>query len=339
MAITSYGYPTSLGADADIWARFATHAFGRRYAAPVHGQFRVTAATSGTRQVNISEGWLVGKGVLVHNTADTTLNLPAPSGSSQWFAIVLRRWVDDPDPEGSFLTELVYIAGTATREVPDLAAQVTDGIDEQPIALVRVSSTETLVQQVLDLRPISFEAGGFYVVHSPEAMELLEGMIGVEVYRTDSVGKGFYKRLLDASGAASWRNMQQSDQTFTNTAATDGPTAGWNRENGARLVVNGAQRWQHIVVTRLGNIPGGSVITSDEHGGVGDIIVAKILPGHEPPSGVTPPMFGRIRGTDGSTYFASGHATAGGDILLNSLPPNVSIGVGAELILTGNWYR
>lgn len=203
MAITSYGYPTSI-TPGSVYAQ-ANQAAGNRYSFLGFTDFRVTPAASGTRRVNISAGWAQGKGVLVNLDAATTLDLPAPSGTSQWFLVGLKRWTDNPDyPDPSdepYISELISVAGTSSRTVPSVTQDAGDD-DTQWIALCRVNNSSTLVQEVVDLRLVTGEGGGGYTVFSPEALDQLDPIVGARVYRADV---GFhYDRVSSPSGTLSW---------------------------------------------------------------------------------------------------------------------------------------
>lgn len=332
MAIVSYGYPPSVGADGEIWARFSTQAFGRRYSALTHADFRVTAATSGTtRRVNIAAGWMAGQGILVHNTTNTFLDLDAPAGTSQWLCVVLKRWQGGGDDEST----LGVIAGTSSRLVPTLVHDPGTN-DEQALALCRVSSSSGLVQEVIDLRAISFEAGGFYVCHTPEAMDLLNDMTGVDVYRTDT--KSFHKRIISASGALSWKNMGNPDARLTGAAAIDAVGPGWLVQDSCRMDRTGKDR-KFVLELNRSSGPNGGSFTSDGSGRISDVLLAELHSDDNPPSGVVIPLVGRVRDESGSngTSGCFGHITADGTVYLNSMLPNVTFSSGDQLILTGGW--
>ncbi len=333
MAILSYGYPETVGADAEIWAKFSAQAFGRRYAALTHADFRVTAATSGTtRRVNISAGWIAGQGVLVHNTTSTFLDLDAPAGTSQWLCVVLKRWQGGGDDESA----LGVVAGTSSRLVPTLVHD-PGTTDDQALALCRVSSSSGLVQEVVDLRAISFEAGGFYICHFPEAMELLEDMVGVDVYRTDT--KTFYKRISDGSGALAWKNMSLPDESIDGITAFAGFLTGWSRETDCRTVRNGSNRWSHLSMERVGG-----TISSDERGAFGDIVGQSVAIGMATMHDADKPerlvnMTGRILTPAGNAFIALASAAPSGTISLIGTAPNLNIINGSKIYLDGNWYR
>lgn len=208
MAINSYGYPPTI-APGSVFSRMS-RAFGGVYSTQGFNDFRVTAAGSGTRRANVAAGWAMGKGVLVENTATATIDLPAPSGSSQWFLIGLKRWTDNPDYPGTsdepYLSELVYVAGTSSRAVPSVTQDA--GVDDtQWLALCRVNDSSTLIQEVVDLRLVSGEGGAGYTVFSAEALAQIADMVGVRVYRADSTGGNFpgvYDRVSTPSGTLYW---------------------------------------------------------------------------------------------------------------------------------------
>lgn len=327
MAIESYGYPKTI-APGDVFARFGLHA-GKRYSVGGHSDFQVVKAATGTRQANISSGWSMGKNVLVHNTALRSLSLPAPAGTSQWHCIVINRWVDNVDP--AYISTVTSVPGSTSRAIPALTTSVGGSLDQDPIALCRVTSGSTLIAEVVDLRLISVEGAGFYVAHSDLAMFRLNDVVGAEVYRTDN--QNFYKRITTATGSLSWKNMSQPDAILRGFDAVDAyDGSGWGREEHCRMVRNGQERWLHIEMNRGSGADGGS-FSSNGRGGLGDGVVARAYSTDRPGSGIVVPLMGRIQGkTSGVTYAAFGHMTSDGFIRLNSMLPNVTVDPGDDLI-------
>jgi len=264
MAINSYGYPDTI-APGSIMAQFSGHGFGHRYSVIGFSDFRVTAASSGTRMVNIGDGWAMGKGVMVNNTAPTTYNLPAPSGTSQWMLVGLKRW-EGASPYTSIIT---HVLGTTSRAVPSVT-QTAGSNDTQWLALCRVTSADALVQDVVDLRLVSTEGAGFYTVFSDLAMDQLNNMVGAEVYRADTTGghePTFYKRVAQEAGTLAWKNQRVPETVIEGNSFVDGSAeAGWGQiEAEERLVCDGSMVWAHIVVEKSGG-----QITATSAGSLGD---------------------------------------------------------------------
>lgn len=331
MAIESYGYPETIAAGDDY--AFIQKMAGKQYSAAGHTGLQVTKADTGTRIAEIGSGRSMGKGILVHNTTDSTLPIPAPAGTSQWFAVVINRWVG----ASPYSSTISAVAGSTARAIPALTTSDGGSLDQDPIALCRVTNSSTLIQEVVDLRVISTEGAGFYVVHSDLAQNRLDDVVGAEVYRTDV--KRFYKRIVDPNGVKSWKNMDWPDEELSGTAATSVAGPGWARQTSCKMVREGKHRSLVLDLNRTGGVA--NAFTSNGKGGLGDILLAELHSVDKPPSGVVVPLVGRVRDESASpspTYGCFGHITSDGDIYLNSMLPDVTVSAGDQVIVTGEWY-
>jgi hypothetical protein len=337
MAINSYGYPETIE-PGSVFAKHAGQGFGHRYSVLGFSDFRVTAAASGTRQVNIAAGWAMGQGILVQNTAPTTYNFPAASGASQWMLIGLKRWNGAGPAYTSILT---HVLGTASRAVPSVT-QTPGTNDTQWLALCRITTADALVQEVIDLRLISTEGGGNYEVYSDLALNQLNDAIGARVWRADTTDghiPAFYERIASTTGVLSWKNLYEPDTELSGTAATAVAGAGWARQSTCKMVRNGKHRSMVLELNRTGGVA--NAFTSNGNGGLGDVLLAELHTMDRPPTGVVIPLVGRIRDESGSnaTYGCFGHVTSDGNVYVNSMLPNITVSSGDQLIVAGEWYR
>src|SRR5690606_8489645 len=350
MAINSFGYPYSV-APGSAFARHVSLS-GKRYLFAGYSDFRPTVSGTGTRRVNIAAGWAEGQGVNVQNTETIPVDLPAPSGSSQWFLITLDRWVDNPDYDeeaepgtpnsNQFISQISYTAGTASRAIPSVV-QDPGNEDHQWIALARVTAADAQVQELIDLRLLAGEGGADYVVLSEMAMQALEGTVGARVYRADTTSghvPTFYTRIL--SGATlQWRREDEPDEVLLGLAACNIPPSGWARQApGIRMVRKGKHRSFTYAVERSGG--SSNVFTSNARGGLGDFNIGSIHAEDRPGSGMIVNLLGRFTdqtGGSNATYAAFAHITSGGDIRLNSMLPNIEVRPGDLFWFTGEWYR
>lgn len=345
MAINSYGYP-NLISPGSTFARMS-RGFGHRYSCAGFSDFRVTAASSGTRRVNIAAGWSMGQGIQVQNTATATFDFAAPSGTTQWFLLGLKRWANNPaydpgavagTPESSpYISQLVSVAGTGTRAVPAVAQ--TPGTDDtQWLALCRVTSSSTLVQEVVDLRLVSGEGGANYQTFSDLAHGQLNDIVGARIYRSDTIGghtPAFYERISSLGGSLSWKNMNQADVVLTGFAAVNAVDgSGWGREQDNRMVRVGNDRWLHVEVKR-GVSPDGGSFTSNARGGVADQILVLVNSPDKPPVDV--PLIGQLTIGENTTYGVFGRLTKFGNVMLNSMLPDVTVTPGDIIIMDGNY--
>lgn len=335
MAITSYGYPFTI-AHGSSYSLISQHS-GNRYSVGDFSAFRVTAASSGTRRVNIAAGLAVGKGILVVSDATVTMDLPAPSGNSQWFLVGLKRWADNPtydpgatppDPDANlYVSELVYVAGTASRAVPSVPQDA--GVEDiQWLALCRVTSASALVQDVVDLRLVSGEGGGGYTTFSDLAMSQLSNIVGAHAYRSDVSTS--YERIISPSGALSWRNLSDADTTLSGTSALADHGPGWGRQSDCRMWRRGTQRTAVFVLKN-----NGSKFSSGRRGGLSDARVGVMHAVDNPRIRI--PLDGDFVISGLGSYAASGHISVNGNVILNSTVPDLPIANGDILTLTGTW--
>lgn len=331
MAINSYGYPGTI-APGSIMAQFSGHGFGHRYSVAGYSDWRVTAATSGTRQINIAAGWAMGKGVMVQNTDTITYSLPAPSGTTQWMLVGLRRW-NGASPYTSVVT---HVLGTSTRAVPAVT-QTPGSNDTQWLALCRVTSTSTLVPEVVDLRLISTEGAGFYVCHSDLAQAQLDDVVGAEVYRADTTGghvPSFYKRIVTLGGVLTWQNMSAPDVVLTGNNAVQAAPEHWGRNAaGCRMVRSGGQRG---LITSVNLIGGSPSFTSNGRGGITDQIIAAVYEFDRPPYPIS--WVGELKQGTNTTHAVFGRITQFGNIMLTSMLPDVTVSPGDDIDLAVNYW-
>lgn len=155
MADTSYGYPGSVNAAA--LADWLPNVAAAQYSVAGANDAKVTVG-SGDRGISIRSGTVIGDGILDIFNSNTTLNLAAVASGSRWDMIVLRRtWSSTPGASTSVYT---IIQGSATKGLP--ARNNNKGVQsDQPIALCRVQSGSSTVQEIVDLRCWAHN-GGLY---------------------------------------------------------------------------------------------------------------------------------------------------------------------------------
>jgi len=310
MAINSYGYPGTIAPGSTL-SKYMTNGVGHRYAVAGFTDFRVSVG-SGTRRVNIGAGLAFGKGVLVENTATMTYDLPAPSGSTQWMLVGLRRW-NGSSPYTSIVT---HVLGNANRAVPTVT-QDPGTNDTQWLALCRVTSAATAVQEVVDLRLISTEGSGFYVCLSDLAMDQLSDAVGAEVYRADTTSghvPAFYRRVVGATGALSWKNPNLPDTILTGAAATESFFPGWGRDASCLMVRDGHQRFANIMVNKSG-----AARVSDGTGRILDIDeLVKFHPEDRPRSGTAIALAGHVETETGGRFVGTGRLGSDGTLRFTS---------------------
>ena len=213
MAITSIGYPNTIapGSATALWHAAA----GRPYVFPAENQVKPNNPAVGTRRVTLSAGRFSGKGITDYNDAVVNLDLPAPVGSSQWFAIVANRWVDEastpasPIPSGA-ATRFGWVAGTATKAIPAVT-QTPGTFDQQLIALALVESGQQYIRQLVDLRAIGDE-GGVYTIFDQMALQTITRP-GARAY--NAVTGLTYECTYDSARALDWRRIYTDREVFS----------------------------------------------------------------------------------------------------------------------------
>ena len=193
------------------WARLIPRAGSAPYGVVKVGDCKVTAA-AGDRAVSVAgtgtDGGCWGWGVFCEFNASTTLTLTAPTTGSRWDLIALRR-----DWNTRTVTPIV-IPGSASRDIPGARKQGPGVLDDQPLALVRVTAGSSAVAEIVDLR---CWAGQTIVAADTLALNFLD-YLGTSV----RVGAVTYDRVLDAKGAEVWART------------TAGGAIGYVRQSGFR---------------------------------------------------------------------------------------------------------
>lgn len=177
------------------WAQMAGK--GVRYAVLGAGDLEVRVGT-GDRGIRVMAGSAWGDGIL--STFDSATNLqanPVVSGT-RWDTVVIRRtWSPESNPTGT--ARLMVLSGTSQRAISsNRKNQPGTEQADQPIALVRVASNSTQVQQVIDLRVLCGETG-VPIAFAEEALQYLDG-VGSHV----TIGRETWVRTINSSGSPAW---------------------------------------------------------------------------------------------------------------------------------------
>jgi hypothetical protein len=142
MAITNVGYTGSIMTDLE-WGKVSSH--GSSYSVDGAGDFAVSRVPTGDRAVRVAAGTAWGWGILAESPTDLTVTHAA---GSRWDTVVIRRNRDTKT------TTVMVLQGTAAKAI-STARRVfspSSQIDDQPIALVQVNATSSVVGEIEDLR-------------------------------------------------------------------------------------------------------------------------------------------------------------------------------------------
>lgn len=191
MAINSVGYDGVI--NEAQWADMIKKVGSGDYGVMDVNDWKVTSVSGADRTVSIGTGKGWGHGILDEFTTNITIQLDSVSSGSRWDLIAVRRnW---SGVGGA--TTVVKVNGTATKEIPVVRAKGPGTIDEQPIALVRVQSGSTAIQEIVDLRCWSANGGTF-------AMDILSLTYLDAVASTVTINNETWSRQIITGGAVAW---------------------------------------------------------------------------------------------------------------------------------------
>ena len=144
MAITSKFYTGSV--DHVEWSKAAGEVGSTFYGAETLGSWQPTAVSGVDRTVRIAPGVVWGRGVRDTNDTNIDVSIPLVSSGTRWDLIVARRtW-------GTSTTTVVRVAGTSTKGIPAGRTVGPGVVDDQPLALVKVTAGSTAITELVDLR-------------------------------------------------------------------------------------------------------------------------------------------------------------------------------------------
>lgn len=152
MAITSKFYTGSV--DHVDWSKGAPEVGSSFYGAEGFDDWRPTAVSGADRTVRIGTGTIWGRGVRDFKDTTTDVSIPSVASGTRWDLIVARRtW-------GTSTTSVVRVQGTSTKGIPAGRTVGPGVVDDQPLALVKVTAGSTAITELVDLRVFGGGAGG-----------------------------------------------------------------------------------------------------------------------------------------------------------------------------------
>jgi hypothetical protein len=207
MAITSYFYDGSVSESP--WSLAGIRVGRSLYGVLGINDLKVTIA-AGDRTVSVGTGGCWGKGVYDVNGSAVSKTLATVSSGTRYDLIVVRRnWSTNT-------TSIEVVTGTSTRGIPSRSIGYGT-LDEQPIALVEVRASSTLIHSITDLRCWAGSGGGLIARDDLAKQYLNETgtrlFIGLNewIYAVDGTGgnttvrHGYQQdRLAPTGGSASW---------------------------------------------------------------------------------------------------------------------------------------
>lgn len=156
MAITSKFYTGSV--DHVEWSKGAPEVGASFYGVEGLGDWQPTVVPNVDRTVRIGTGTAWGRGV--RDVKDTVSDVPIPSVTTgtRWDLIVARRtW-------GTSTTSVALVTGTAAKGIPAGRLVGPGVVDDQPLALAKVTAGSATITELVDLRAFGGGAGGLQVL-------------------------------------------------------------------------------------------------------------------------------------------------------------------------------
>lgn len=152
MAITSIGYDGTV--DEVEFSKLMAYSASSEYGVNAPGSFKASSVAGQVRLVALAPGIAWTSGLVDEMTDSQTVSFdPVPSGE-RWDMIVLRR--DWQPPGGN--TTLEVIKGGATKVLP--SRYNNRGVrDDQPLWMVRLTSTSSVPVEYVDLRVFARSGG------------------------------------------------------------------------------------------------------------------------------------------------------------------------------------
>lgn len=195
MTITSYGYAGDV--DDVQWSRMHPKIGLSQYGVWDANTWKVAPA-AGTRTVSISAGTGWGRGVMDDSDAVANLTFPsAPSGVRYDLVVMRRNW-------GTGVSAFAVVSGGSSPVIPSRSVSSGGGIDEQPLALVKITAGSSAVQIAADLRVVAWDTG---MVGFDDLCRSYVNAPGTMI----AIGDRLWQRRYDSTGNLEW--IVVDDQT------------------------------------------------------------------------------------------------------------------------------
>lgn len=194
MAIASVGYDGTV--DEVQWATMVPRVGTSEYGVSGASDFLVSQA-AGTRMINVAAGTAWGRGVMDVSDAAAVIQLDAVSTGSRYDLIALRRsW----GPANGGPSEIVVIKGTSAKQLPAGRMFNPGVIDDQPLALVRVTAGSASIPEIIDLRVWARNGGCFGVNDLVRSYLNSPGTVV-------TIGNTVWMRTIAANNVPAWTNL------------------------------------------------------------------------------------------------------------------------------------
>jgi hypothetical protein len=169
----------------------------------------VTAKAASDRTVRVAAGRGWGKGIADATTTILEKQFPIQASGVRYDMLVLRRVWNGSSPGN---TTLEIVTGSSSNTTLPARNSTRGATDDQPIALVRISSTSQLVaSDIIDLRVWAINGGA--VARSTLVLQYLDRP-GTTLY----IGGVTYRRIVNAAGAGAWETDEKPADIVRNVS-------------------------------------------------------------------------------------------------------------------------
>lgn len=189
MSIVSIGYPGTI--DAVEWASLAEE-LGAAYGVIGPDDWKVTVIVGPDRTVAVAPGTGFGRGIMDTNSAAVNLQHASVGSGVRYDMICAHRNWSTP------ATTFTIVEGTSSPVIPSARDASPGTVDDQPLALVKITSGSTVPVIEADLRTWPSK-----VVAVNDLRALVDPKLGDEAV-LESTGVR-YRRVLDSVGSPVWQ--------------------------------------------------------------------------------------------------------------------------------------
>jgi hypothetical protein len=328
MTITSLGYSGTIAPNVG-WANMQ-QVLGSRYMVASHTDCVVSPLVGGTRQIQVSTGYMGGWGILDQITATETLTLATvASGIHYWLICAHRNWTTP-------VTTITAIdAGTALPATMPTRSTSPGTTDDQPLALVSIAAGATNPVVIYDLRAI----GGPNIYNMSASLQNLPNWLSYMAIEGSTVytgNKRWYRSVNQFTGNAFWDTDPEivtSGPGVSNDVGVNSALTGWTTSS------TYAQRFSRsgnacTLLLQANTTSSTRAIEFGPDGGVsgGDTAVLTVSQtAYQPPYSITDLDIRYIDGSrGGSSYHGGARLDSTGDLVIESGLPNTQAGPVAE---------
>jgi hypothetical protein len=305
-----------------IMSHVAANASGLTVMEGVRGytDMQVTANGTPNMSVNVAAGVAIIDGTqnasqgayVAINGGTVNLTISPANATNPRHDLIVCRVYDSQYSGSTDTSTLEVIAGTAAVTPSDPAVPANSLV----LARILIAANDTAINtgDIADRRTFAAGLGGIVPVLSATQRDALAKRPGLAVYRIDTQTLEIWNAT-----TSSWNSESSTSGSSGITAAT-----GWSITSQTWNLKRGIFTF-YMALTRTG-----ADVAAASDGNIANVSVATIPAGQRPLQevGIQSGRTGRL---------VLGTVTAAGDMRITTSVPNVSIGNGGQISLTGSW--